>query len=59
MNMLFVLIILSLSFLGLCVFVFFWAIRSKQFNELEIQGFSVLEKDEYETDAPEIKNQQE
>lgn len=45
--------------LGLCVFVFFWAIRSKQFNELEIQGFSVLEKDEYETDAPEIKNQQE
>ena len=56
MNMLFVLIILSLCFLGLCVFVFFWAIRSKQFKELEIQGFSVLEKDEYETAKPETDN---
>ena len=56
MNMLFVLIILSLCFLGLCVFIFFWAIRSKQFKELEIQGFSVLEKDEYEAAKPETGN---
>ena len=56
MNMLFVLIILSLCFLCLCVFIFFWAIRSKQFKELEIQGFSVLEKDEYEAAKPERNN---
>ena len=59
MNMLFVLILLSLGFLCVCIYVFFWAIKSKQFKELEIQGFSVLEKDEYETDAAEIKHQQE
>lgn len=55
MNMLFVLILMSLVFLAGCVYVFFWAIRSRQFKELEIQGFSVLEKDEYEFDES-IKN---
>ena len=53
--MLFVLILMSLVFLAGCVYVFFWAIRSRQFKELEIQGFSVLEKDEYEFDES-IKN---
>ena len=38
------------------MFIFFWAIRSKQFKELEIQGFSVLEKDEYEAAKPETGN---
>lgn len=50
MNMLFVLIIMSLCFLAGCIFVFFWAIKSKQFKELEIQGFSVLQNDEYESE---------
>ncbi len=59
MNMLFVLIIMSLVFLAGCIYVFFWAIRSKQFKELEIQGFSVLEKDEYESNESITKNTQE
>ena len=59
MNMLFVLILMSLVFFAGCVYVFFWAIRSKQFKELEIQGFSVLEKDEYESDESLNENEQE
>ena len=47
MNMLFVLILLSLVFVALSVAIFFWAVRSRQFKELEVQAFSILENDEF------------
>lgn len=52
MNMLFVLIILSLFFLVAGVGIFFWAMREKQFKELEVQGYSILSKDEFEKNEP-------
>jgi len=52
MNMLFILIILSLIFVSFSVALFFWAVRSRQFKELEVQAYSVLEGDEYSVDSP-------
>jgi cbb3-type cytochrome oxidase maturation protein len=50
--MLFILIILSLVFISFGVAVFFWAIRSRQFKELEMQAYSILANDEYSVDVP-------
>lgn len=61
MNMLFVLILLSLVFLALGVAIFFWAVRSRQFKELEVQAFSILENDEFlrGPDSKDIDGEQE
>ena len=61
MNMLFVLILLSLVFLALGVAIFFWAVRSRQFKELEVQAFSILENDEFlrGSDSKDIDGEQE
>ena len=48
MNMLFILIFFSLIFLGLGIYIFFWAIRSRQFKEMEVQAYSILNDDEFE-----------
>lgn len=48
MNMLFILIFFSLIFLSLGVYIFFWAIRSRQFKEMEVQAYSILNDDEFE-----------
>ncbi|MBT8141755.1 MAG: cbb3-type cytochrome oxidase assembly protein CcoS [Gammaproteobacteria bacterium] len=53
MNMLFILIALSLIFLGVGIYVFFWAIRTRQYKELEIQAYSILESDQYQTEIDE------
>ena len=61
MNMLFVLILLSLVFLAFGVAIFFWAVRSRQFKELEVQAFSILENDEFlrNQDSKDINSEQE
>ena len=50
MNMVFVLIALSLVFLAVGIYIFFWAVRSRQFKELDVQAFSILQEDEFVRD---------
>lgn len=46
MNIIFVLIPLSLMLLGLAVWAFFWAVRSRQFENLEVEAWRILMDDE-------------
>jgi cbb3-type cytochrome oxidase maturation protein len=48
MNIIFVLIPLSLVLLGLAVWAFFWAVRSRQFENLEVEAWRIVMDD----DAP-------
>lgn len=44
--MLYVLILLALMVLGLAVWALFWAIRNRQFDDLESQGWNVVLDDD-------------
>jgi len=46
MSILFVMIPLALLLLAVAIWAFFWAVRSGQFDDLEIQGSLVLFDDE-------------
>jgi len=51
MNMIFVLIILAVILLCVAIVVFFWAVRSRQFDDLDVHAYNILKEDEYEKDA--------
>ncbi|MGY4025845.1 cbb3-type cytochrome oxidase assembly protein CcoS [Aeromonas rivuli] len=42
MNIIFILIPIAILFVVIAVFVFFWAIRSEQFEDLDRQGSNIL-----------------
>lgn len=42
MSIIYVLIPIAILFVALGLWVFFWAVRSKQFEDLEKEGFSIL-----------------
>ena len=46
MNMLYILIPLALALLVVAVAALFWAIRNRQFDDLESQGWSVILDDD-------------
>jgi len=46
MNMLYVLIGLALVLLGAAIWAMFWAIRNRQFDDLDSQGWSVVLDDD-------------
>jgi cbb3-type cytochrome oxidase maturation protein len=46
MNMLYVLIGLALALLGAAIWAMFWAIRNRQFDDLDSQGWSVVLDDD-------------
>jgi len=46
MKILFLLIPLSLLFLALAVWAFFWAVRSGQFDDLDSPGYRILLDDD-------------
>ncbi len=52
MNIIFVLIPLSLLLLGLAVWAFFWAVRSRQFENLEVEAWRILMDDEARPHPP-------
>ncbi|MCC5860404.1 MAG: cbb3-type cytochrome oxidase assembly protein CcoS [Gammaproteobacteria bacterium] len=52
MNIIFVLIPLSLVLLGLAVWAFFWAVRSRQFENLEVEAWRILMDDEAPSQRP-------
>ncbi|WP_412972986.1 cbb3-type cytochrome oxidase assembly protein CcoS [Glaciecola sp. MF2-115] len=48
MSIIYVLIPLAIILVGIAVIVFFWAVRSNQFEDLDRQGFSILFDDDLE-----------
>ncbi|MGK0273446.1 MAG: cbb3-type cytochrome oxidase maturation protein [Cocleimonas sp.] len=48
MKMIFVLIILALILLCVAIVVFFWAVKQRQFDDLDVHAYSVLTEDNFE-----------
>ena len=42
MSIIYVLIPIAILFVAIGIAVFFWAVRSKQFDDLDKEGFSIL-----------------
>ncbi|MDX3774547.1 cbb3-type cytochrome oxidase assembly protein CcoS [Chromatiaceae bacterium AAb-1] len=55
MSIIYVLIPIAIVFVILGLIIFFWAVRSKQFEDLDKEGFSILFDDEK---SPAEKQQQ-
>jgi cbb3-type cytochrome oxidase maturation protein len=63
MSIIFVLIPLAIIIVSIAIGVFFWAVKSNQFEDLERQGYSILFDDDIkpaktQTDQDEEKMQQ-
>lgn len=50
MSVIYVLIPIAILFVLIGIAVFFWAVRSKQFEDLEKEGFSILFDDNQQKD---------
>ena len=48
MKIVFVLIILAVVLLSVAIVVFFWAVRKRQFDDLDVHAYSILKEDDYE-----------
>jgi cbb3-type cytochrome oxidase maturation protein len=46
MSIIYVLIPLAIIIVGIAIVVFFWAVRSNQFEDLDRQGYSILFDDD-------------
>lgn len=56
MSIIYVLIPLAIIIVGIAIGVFFWAVKSNQFDDLERQGYSILFDDDIKkTPQSEIK----
>ena len=49
MSIIYVLIPLAIIIVGIAIVVFFWAVRSNQFEDLDRQGYSILFDDDIKT----------
>lgn len=49
MSIIYVLIPLAIIIVGIAIVVFFWAVRSNQFEDLDRQGYSILFDDDINT----------
>ncbi len=56
MSIIFVLIPLAIIIVAIAIGVFFWAVKSNQFDDLERQGYSILFDDDLKKEAG--KNQE-
>ena len=61
MSIIYVLIPLAILIVGIAIGVFFWAVKSNQFDDLERQGYSILfdddlDKNQKPENAPASKN---
>jgi cbb3-type cytochrome oxidase maturation protein len=57
MSIIFVLIPLAVIIVCIAIGVFFWAVKSNQFDDLERQGYSILFDDDIKKDAQTNKPQ--
>jgi len=58
MSIIYVLIPIAILFVAIGLLIFFWAVRSKQFDDLDKEGFSILfdeqkkkQRQDHDTDA--------
>tara|TARA_R110002124_G_scaffold214090_1_gene380127 strand:+ start:71 stop:310 length:240 start_codon:yes stop_codon:yes gene_type:complete len=51
MSIIYVLIPLAIIIVGIAIIVFFWAVRSNQFEDLDRQGYSILFDDDINTQS--------
>lgn len=58
MSIIYVLIPIAILFVAIGLLIFFWAVRSKQFDDLDKEGFSILfdeqkknQRSDHDTDA--------
>ena len=57
MKIVFVLIILAVVLLSVAIVVFFWAVRKRQFDDLDVHAYNILKEDVYEIAQDEDQNQ--
>lgn len=50
MSIIYVLIPLAIIIVALAIGIFFWAVKSNQFEDLDRQGYSILFDDDVKTD---------
>ena len=55
MSLIYVLIPLAIILVGLAVVIFFWAVKSNQFEDLDRQGYSILFDDDLKKNPQNIK----
>jgi cbb3-type cytochrome oxidase maturation protein len=53
MSIIYVLIPLAIIIVGIAIVVFFWAVRSNQFEDLDRQGYSILFDDDINSEHKE------
>lgn len=51
MSIIYVLIPIAILFVAIGLWIFFWAVRSKQFEDLEKEGFSILFDEDHKATA--------
>lgn len=57
MSIIYVLIPLAIIIVGIGVIIFFWAVRSNQFEDLDRQGYSILFDDDINKESVNISEQ--
>ena len=50
MSVIYILIPIAIIFTAIAIYLFFWAVKTEQFDDLEKQGMSILFDDEPTTD---------
>mgnify|MGYP000503450618 CR=1 FL=1 len=58
MSIIYILIPIAILLTALGVYLFFWAVKTEQFEDLEKQGMSILFDDEAHTDKGQADKQQ-
>ncbi|MDT0581453.1 MULTISPECIES: cbb3-type cytochrome oxidase assembly protein CcoS [Alteromonadaceae] len=56
MSIIYVLIPLAIIIVGIAIGVFFWAVKSNQFEDLDRQGYSILFDDDIKSESAEKTN---
>lgn len=52
MSIIYILIPIAMLFVSIAVVIFFWAIKSDQYNDLDREGMNILLDDEPEVSVP-------
>lgn len=57
MSIIYVLIPIAILFVAIGIWIFFWAVRSKQFEDLEKEGLSILFDEEQKSQNNQQKDE--
>lgn len=58
MEIIFILIPIALLFVAIAISLFFWAVRSEQFDDLDRQGYSILFDEQEHRSTPDNRLRQ-